>query len=548
MRENLKKAIVFIFAGCSLALLSGCGGSGSVNTENGKPVVKFNLRSEGKTIDPQLQTSESSSKVDAMCMEGLVSFGKNSGEIIPGVAEKWDISKDGKNLTFHLRKDAKWSDGSPVTAHDFIFAIKRGLEPATAAQYAYLLYTIENAEKYNKGEIKDFSKVKIKAIDDYTLKITLHAGVPYFLQILAMPISFPLKESFYNNIKDQYALTAKSMLYNGPYVIRDWIPNGKYEFAKNPQYWNKDSIKIDRINFAMVDNYNTASNMYRSGELDMCLITGDQLPQFKGKKYLHSVDTGSVWYLQFNNKNKYFKNQKIRQAVALAINRQIFCDNIRKDGSIPARAYVTPGITGGIVDGKEISFRKRFGEEYFKFDLAKAKKLYAEGLKEIGAKGPAKVRLLLGTQDSARRDCQYIQQALFKNLGMDVQLEPSTFQGRLTKMAQEDYDFVYAGWSADFNDPVNVLDLWVTDGGNNRTGFSNKEYDKDIKIAKTSSDNNIRMNALANAEKILMKQMPITPLYFNVRSWLIRPWLKDVVIRTVGIEVSFNWAYIAETK
>ena len=542
----MQKRIYFLLA-CLTGLLvlftSGCGKSDST-TKSGQPIVTFNLRSEGKTIDPQLQTSESSSKVDGMCMEGLISFGKKSGEIIPGVAEKWEVSKDGKIMTFYLRKNAKWSNGEPVTSNDFLFAFKRALEPATAAQYAYLLYTIKNAEAYNTGKIKDFSKVGVKAIDDNTFELTLNVGVPYFTQILAMPICFPLNEKFYNSVKDQYALEASTMLYNGAYTIKNWIPNGKYEFEKNPHYWNKDNIKITNINFSLVDNYNTAANMYKSNELDMCMITGDQLPQFKGKKYLHPVSAGGVWYLQFNNKNKYFKNQKIRQAVALAINRDVFCKSIRKDGSIPARAFVSPGIAGGTVDGKAIDFRDRFGMEYFKFDLQKAKKLYSEGLKELGVKGPVKVKLLMGTQDSARRDCQYIQQVLFKNLDMDVQLEPNTFQGRLTKMDQGDYDFVYAGWSPDFNDPVNLLDLWVTDGGNNNTGFSNAQYDKDIDTAQTSANNDIRMKALDNAEKILMDEMPITPLYFPIRNWLIRPWLKDVVIRSCGTEISFEWATI----
>jgi oligopeptide transport system substrate-binding protein len=544
MKKGINATLLCI-TGLLILLICGCKKETDLNNTKGKqPTVTFNLRSEGRTIDPQLQTSESSSKIDGMCMEGLVSAGKTSDSIIPGIAEKWKISKDKKTWTFFLRKNAKWSNGTPVTANDFVFAFKRALKPETGAQYAYLLYNILNAKNYNTGKIRDFAKVGIKAISNNILEINLNTGIPYFKQILTMPICYPLDEDFYNTVKKQYALKANKMLYNGPYKIKKWIPNGIYEFIKNPYYWNSKNIHIEKLNFVMVDNYNTAANMYMSNELDMCMITGKQLPQFKKNSALHVVDAGGIWYLQFNTENKFFKNRKIREAVSLAINRSIFCKYIRKDDSIPARAFVSPEITGGKVNNKNITFRKRFGVAYYKNDIIKAKKLYKEGLKELGIKDPVKIKLLCGTQNSSRRDCQFIQQQLFKNLGIHVTLNPNTFQGRLQKMNHQNYDFVYAGWAPDFNDPINFLDLWVTKGGNNHTGFSNKQYDNLINMANTNPDNKIRMKALHNAEKILMRKLPVTPLYYPVRLWLIKPWLKDVAIRATGIEISFNWAYI----
>lgn len=539
--NNLVLLCIFIYT--TNFLITGCS---RTKKENGQNIVTFNLRSEGKTIDPTLQTSESSSKVDGMCMEGLVSLGKNSGEIIPGTSDKWTVSKDGKIWIFHLRKNAKWSNGKTVTANDFFFAFKRALTPITAAQYSYLLYGIENAEEYNLGKIKDFSKVGIKVINEFTFKIILKYGIPYFKQILTMPICFPINEQFYNKMNDEFALDADKMLYNGPYIIRKWIPNGKYEFAKNPSYWNKDQININRVDFILVNNYNTAANMYKTHELDMTLITGDQLPQFNSDKDLHKVNAGGIWYLQFNLHNKYFKNKKIRQAVSYAINRKVLCKNIRKDGSQPARSFVPPGISGGIINGKKVTFYKRFGETYFKDNTKKAKELYIEGLKELGLQGNIKVKLLLGTQDVSIRDGQFIQQELHSKLGINVELEPSTFQGRLHKMDRQNYDFVYAGWSPDFNDPINLLDMWVTDGGNNRTGFSNQQYDEYIHIAQTNPNNNKRMEALSKAQKILMEEMPVAPLYFPIRLWLIRDWLKNVVLRSAGIELSFKWAFIKD--
>ena len=245
--------------------------------------------------------------------------------------------------------------------------------PEIAAQYAYMVYNIKNAKEYNTGKIKDFSKVGIKAPDDYTLIITLEQAVPFFDQILTFCATYPVNESFWNKVGDQFALDKNSLLYNGPYIIKNWIPGGQYEMTKNPYYWNKDNIKIENITMLMIDNYNTAANMYKNGELDITPISGDQLAQFKGSKDIRRI-ADSVWFFKFNVTSKYFKNEKIRQAVSLAINRNVFCDDIRKDGSLPAYAFVPPGIAGGTVNGKQISFRERCGDEYFKFDPVKAKK------------------------------------------------------------------------------------------------------------------------------------------------------------------------------
>jgi oligopeptide transport system substrate-binding protein len=538
------RVVLCLAAFLLITIFAGCGKSGSNAPVNGEKAVTFNLRAEAKTIDPQLETDESTSKVLAMCMEGLVRLGKKAGEVVPGAAKKWTVSKNGLVWTFYLRKDAKWSNGKSVTANDFMFAIKRALTPSTAAQYAYIFYYMKNAEDYNTGKIKDFSKVGLKVINDYEIQFTLNNPVTYFAQILAMAPAYPVNEQFYNSVKDQFALNAKDLLYNGPYELTSWIPNGKYKFVKNPYYWNKKNIKIDKINFLMVDNYNTAANMFRSGGLDMTMITGDQIPQFKNSKDMHQLPSGGIWYLQFNVKNKFFKNLKIRKAVAMAINRDVFCKNIAKDGSLPARAFVPPGIAGA----KGNTFRDEYAKSYFKDNVKEAQKLYKKGLAELNYKGKVHVTLLVGQSDKDRKYAQYFQQQLFENLGMNVSIESNTFQGRLVKMHQGDYDMVYAGWSPDYNDPLTFMNLWITGGGNNDTGWSNAQYDKDINIAETNGNNSIRMKAMANAEKILMSQMPVVPITFDYRTWLIRPWLKGYVIRNAGTEISFYWAYIANSK
>ena len=538
--------LLILLTGIAALFLGACSKQNS--TPGGSKAVTYNLQVPGKTIDPQLEQTTSSGQVLEMCIEGLTIQGQKPGEIFPGGAKSWDISKDGTVYTFHLRKDAKWSNGEKLTAQDYFYGFKRGLEPATAAVNAYMLWTIVNAKEYNQGKIKDFSKVGIKILDDYTLEIMLKNVVPYFTQLVANTIAAPCNEKFLKKVGNQYALSADTLLYNGPYIITKYIPNGKFEFTKNKYYWNKENIKIPKWTFLMVGNGNTSSDMYKSSELDITPIGGPQIPQYKGQKCLLTVPDGSVFYLQLNVENRFFKNKNIRKAMSMAINRDIFCKDIMKDGSRPAYNFVPPGIAGGKVDGKLITFRKRYPKKLLALNIAEAKKLYKKGLEEIGydeaKEGKVKVKLLSQSVPGAMRQVQYIQQQLYKNLGMNVVLQPNTFQAKTAKIDQKDYDFALNGWGPNYNYPTTFMNMWVTDGTNNDTNWSNPAYDKLIKTAETSASGLTRMTALYDSEVMLMDDLPVIPLFYQYWNWIIRPDLKGVVTRTSGNMIGFRWIYI----
>ena len=476
-------------------------------------------------------------------MEGLLRLGKKAGEIYAGGAESWNVSKDGKTWTFKLRKNAKWSNGTPITSDDYLFGFKRALTPATGAQYANILYSIKNAKAFNKGKIKDFSKVGIKAQGKYCLVITLEKPVPYFEQLLTFAITYPVNKEFYEKHKENFALTTENLIYNGPFVLSRWIPNGEFDFSKNPYYWNAENIKIDRINCPMIEDYNTSANMYLNGELDVTTTSGNQLPMFRHKKDIKKIPD-SVWFLQFNTKNKYFKNVNIRKAIALAINRKTFCKNIRKDGSIPAYSFVIPDINGGTADNEKISFRNKFNKPYFNENIKKAQALYAKGLKELALKKLPTIKFLTSNNDDSRRDGQFIQEQLHSHLGMDIQLDPNQFQSRVQKTNQMDFDMVYRNWLPDFNDPVNFLDIWCSNSRNSHTGWSNPEYDSLITKAGLTQNTNKRMQYLHKAEAILMNDFPVIPLFFRTNNWLVKPYVKDIVLRGFGVQASFIWARI----
>jgi oligopeptide transport system substrate-binding protein len=508
--------------------------------------VIYNLGKDAQSIDPQIATSSSGVQVISVCQEGLIRLDRNA-EPIPGVAESWTHDKTGKIWTFKLRKNAEWSNGEPVTANDFAFGMKRALLPQTGAPYAFMLFYIKNAKEFNEQKLKNFSKVGIKVVDDHTLNIILNKPCPFFLYLMSFPVSYPLNEKFYNKIDgdNNYSLAPEDMLYNGPWSLTQSIPGdgGKYIFEKNGNYWNKKNIKIDKLIYLMISDSNTSSNMYVNNQMDVTEITKGQIPQIKGMgkgDAIHYLNAGGLWYLAFNINNKYFKNKNIRKAFSLAINRKVLCDFILKNGSAPAYGFVGPNVTGG----KGIAFRKRFGEKLFNENAAEAKKLLDKGLKELGLKRPINVKLLYNTETQAQTCSEYIQEELRKNLNINVILDPSTYKNRLSRQRQHNFDFAFTTWGPDYNDPVSDLELLMTGNSLNASNYSNKKYDELIEKAKSTIDENKRMNYMGKAEKMMMADFPVAPIFYDYKIWLVNPKLKDWIITGgVGIITTFYWAH-----
>lgn len=559
MRRTMSKILSFTLLLSIISIFCSCSNKVPPKIEDGKEIIIYNLNYEPPTIDPQLAATDAGMIVDGMCMEGLLGYGQKNGEIIPGISDKWNVSKDGKMWIFHIRDNAKWSNGEAITANDFVYGIKRALYPSLGSQYSYLLYDIQNAKKYSEEKILDFNDVGIKALDNSTIQIKLNKPVPYFEKIMALPVTFPVNEKFQNKLQALFSIgntyDPSKLLYNGPYIIKNWIPQSKYKFVKNPNYWNSNSIKLDIINFVMIPNHKAISNEYRKGTIDMTKIYDDQLKEYKNSPDLHKLSSGAVWYLQFNVNNILFKNKKVRQAISMAIDRKSLCENIRDDGCTPAYSYIPPEITGGKVNGKIVTFRERFNIKYCSFNSDEAKKLFNEGLNElnlnlddlnseINKPNGSPITLLCDDNISSVRDASYFKNQIKNILNLDIKINSIDSQSRFFNIEQKTYDFAYAGWSPDFNDPVTFLGLWTTASGNNTTNWSNTEYDTLIKKSNSNMNSDERMDELSNAEKILMNDMPIIPLYYSVDLWLIRPWIKNYVIRSTGIDVSFNWAYI----
>lgn len=504
------------------------------NNKKDPDTVYFNNEADMKTLDPQLMTDHSAIEIAGSVWEGLTRTGKN-GEVIPGTAEKWTVS--GKVWTFYLRKNAKWSDGQPVKAQDYVLGIQRACDPSVAAEYSYMVFYIKNAEEFNQKKITDPALIGVKAVDDFTLRIELDKPTPFFGSLLSFPTYFPVPVEFYEKNKKNFALKYNTMLYNGPWKISSWLPGDRVELVQNEHYWNKDQIKIKKIAYMFVKDTNTMVNMYKNNQLDLTMVAGDKVEPFRGTPDLQGFQEGTIAYFEYNHKNKFFANKKIRRAFSLAINREEYVERIVQGGAVPAYYFVPSNIPGN-----KAPFRKESGEKMFSGNADEAKKLFAEGLKEIGHTGPVAVKMLTDDNDRAVKSSQYLQEMLRSVLGVTMTPETVTFQIRLQRQLSHDFDMTMMLWGPDYMDPLTYLDLYVTNGGNNHGQWSNADYDACIKTAQNSGDNAVRMSAMIRAEKILIEEMAVAPLYVRYRNYLIKPYLKGVVKRPFAQETDFYWA------
>ncbi|MCJ8010405.1 peptide ABC transporter substrate-binding protein [Paenibacillus sp. KQZ6P-2] len=549
------------------ALMSACGSSGGQDTNSSPPpaknnekpadpapegktekpkeqVFRFNLHSNPPSLDPAQVQDNVGFAVLTGLYEGLTRSDEN-GKAIPGTAEKWEVSPDGLKYTFHLRKDAKWSNGDPVTAADFEFAWKRVLDPKLepAPPYAYQMYYIKGAEAYNTGKNADPNSVAVKAVDANTLEVELEHSTPYFLGLLSFSTYFPVHSSVKNNPK--WASDASTIISNGPFKMSEWKQQSSLEIVKNENYYAKDEIKFTKVQMTMVDDAGSELNMYETDQLDFAgmptgRIPNEQIPILKQTKpnEMEIKGIASSYYYLFNNKQKPFDNVNIRKALAMAIDRQLIVDKVTLGGQLPAFGVVSPGIAG-----ENGEFRSEHKNDYFKENVEEAKALLQKGLSEEGLSAMPEFTLIYNTDENHKKVAEAIVDMWSKNLGIKVKIENQEFGVFLKNRTSLNYQMSRAGWQADYNDPMTFLDLYMTGSGNNDIGYSNPEYDKLVHEAKQSLDNKQRMELMAKAERILIEQdQAILPLYYYTNVALKKSNLKNVFIDYQG-NIIFNRGY-----
>jgi oligopeptide transport system substrate-binding protein len=552
----VKKRIATVLAASMVvsAFLAGCsskktGGETTTNTPDQKQEITLNLGEEPPNLDSAKATDAVSFDVLANTMEGLIRTGAGF-KPLPGIAEKWDISKDGLVYTFNLRKNAKWSDGKPVTAKDFKFAWLRALDPKTGSEYAYQLYYIAGGEAFNTldPKAKDFdtkykelaSKVAIVAPDEYTLKVTLAAPTPFWLGLMSFPTYLPEREDIVQATGEKYAADADKLVYNGPFVVQSWTHEDVIVLKKNASYWDAPAVKLDQVTWKMIKDSNTAIQLYEAGDLDEVGIPGEFIAKYKDRG-LQSMAQATTWYMTLNLQSKTFQSKNLRKALSLALDRQGFADSVLKNGSVPAEGLIPPSIAGE--GGK--SFRQLSGSLIpSTANNVEAKKYWDAALKELG-QSKMTLKFLIGDTTSSKRNAQGIQEMLQNSLpGLTVDLEPVSFKVRLDRTKSGQFDMVYAGWGADYNDPMTFMNMWTSTASYNDAKWSNKQYDDLIKLAETDGNATSRMKAMADAEKILAEELPIIPLYHPTGNWVTKPYLKGLLNFPIGADVDLKGAFV----
>lgn len=540
-RKSLLVLLTLVLAFGSV--LAACGSDnsneGSQSGEGNAPaeqVLNINLSAEPPTFDPAQAQDSQTNTVLKLMYEGLVRMGED-GNPVPGVAESWEISEDGKEYVFTLREDAKWSNGDAVTANDFVFAWKRVLDPAStpAPPYAYQLYYIENAEQFNTGEITDFSQVGVEAVDEKTLKVKLVNPTPYFLGLTSFYTYYPVHSSVEGN--DKWATNKDSMVVNGPFTLTEWTTGQKIQVTKNEQYWDKASINLARVDMSLTNSGATELSSYRNGEIDYAGAPNGEIPtdQIKGVQSelpdeFNVKGIASTYYYMFNVTAEPFQNAKIRKAFAMSINRQAIVDNVTLGGQLPAFGFVPPGIKGASEE-----FRTEVEDAYFEENAEEAKRLLEEGMKEEGYTTLPKVTLIYNSSEAHQKLAVAVADMWKNALGVEVATQNQEWGVFLETRKNLNYQVARAGWSADYNDPMTFMDMWTTGNGNNDSGYANPEYDALIKQAAVEQDAAKRNDLFAQAEKMLVEEdMVIAPLYYYTNVSLTKPYLKGVSLDFSG--------------
>jgi oligopeptide transport system substrate-binding protein len=460
---------------------------------------------EPETIDPALATGQLDGRICYALFDGLYHFDR-FGKPQPGIATSYDLSDDATVYTFHLRPDAKWSNGDAVTANDFVESWKRALLPETASEYAYVFYYIKNAAPFNEGTLKEFEQVGVHAIDANTLRVELNNPTPYFLSLCSFWTYLPVHMSTVKRYGDDWIKPGK-IVGNGAFTLKEWRLNYRIRMEKNPLFWDASRVQLQTVDALPIENSITAYNFYASKIADLIpdavLTPHSLIPELKTRPDFHAAPFLGNYFLRFNVKRKPFNDVRVRQAFCMVIDRERIVTKITQAGEPPAYSFTPPGTASGYVPTKQ------FGR-----NIDKAKALLAEAGYPGGIGFPT-VSFLYDNKKLNDDIAVELQSMLAQDLGIRVDLQKQEAKVYLNTMNRLDYDVCKSSWVGDYDDPNTFLECFLSNSGNNRTGWSNGDYDKLIASAATERDPAKRLEILGKAENILLNEgTPICPLYF----------------------------------
>ena len=517
-----------------LLFFTGCGGSSSPE-DSGLKILHFGNGAEPQDLDAHSVTGVVEHHLLKAFAEGLVAEDPDLN-IIPGVAQSWEISEDGLVYTFNLNPAAKWSNGDTITAHDFIGTYKRMLTASLAAEYSYMLFHVAGAEDYLMGKIDDFSQTGFQALDDHTLQLTLQQRTPFLLHAMNhyawYPVPVRVIEQFGGLDRKGTAWTRpENFVGNGAFQLKSWQPNRKIVAERSPTYWDADNVHLDEIHFYPIESIDTEERMFRTGQLHIT----DEVPLSKIKTYLAESPENisimpyiGVYFYRFNTTKAPFDDARVRKALAYAIDRTALVEKVTLAYEMPAYHVVPPDI---------LTYKS---EHRFEMNLAEAKRLLAEAGYPNGEGFPA-TELLYNTSEKHRTIAEAIQQMWRQNLGINIGLYNQEWKVYLDAQDNMDYQIMRAGWIADYVDPHVFLDMWKTGGGNNDTGWGDETFDRLLGEALDAPNDEARFAIYNQMERILVDEMPVMPIYHYTNSKLISP---DVLHYKITPLDNFPWKFV----
>lgn len=539
----------------------GCGGSsdtagteesasGSVEAGSSSD-MNVMLETPVESLDPQQATDGTSFEVIADYTDGLMQMDAD-GQAVPAIAESYDISDDGLTYTFHLRSDAKWSNGTPVTAADFVFAWQRAVDPAVASEYAYMLSDIgqvKNAAEIIAGE-KDKSELGVTAVDDSTLQVELNVPVSYFLSLMYFPTFYPVNEEFFNSCGDTFATSPETTLSNGAFVLDSYEPAATaFHLTKNADYYDAAKVQLSGLSYQVIQDSQQALMSYQTGALDTTLVNGEQVDQVKDDPEFMTVGAGYLWYVSPNmSAVPELANLNVRLAMTMAIDRDAITADVLKDGSAATYTAVPPEFAAG-PDGSDFSGDQSKFSDVCRFDAAAAADYWAKGLEELGIT-ELSLDMVVDADDAPQKVAQVLKEQWETTLpGLTVNLVVEPKKQRVQDMQEGNFQLGLTRWGPDYADPMTYLGMWITDNSNNYGLWSNADYDAIIAECTTGdlcTDAEGRWARLYDAEQIVMDEAVIYPLYTQCNAEMLSSKVTGVEYHPVALNRVYKNAVKAE--
>ncbi len=533
--------LLFLPAACALLLFSAACSKAPAPSDGAasdKKILLVGNGAEPQDLDPQIVTGVPEHHIIMSLLEGLVAEHPSGVGVSPGTAERWETSADGLVWTFHLRANAKWSNGDPVTARDFVRSYERFLSPSIASQYAYFLFHVVGAEEFNRGDLKDFSQTGFSAPDEHTLVIRLKAPVPFLLESMKhyawFPVHIPTIEKFGGLARPGSLWTRPgNFVGNGPFVLSEWKPNQHILVTKSPTYWNTAATKLDGVKYFPVDNAETEERMFRTGQLHVTnALPLPKVPVYRDQhpKEFRSDDYYSSSFIRVNTTRKPLDDVRVRRALALALDRDAYV-KILEGGQKPAYHF-TPESPG-------YSPRARLSH-----DIEEARRLLAEAGYPDGKNFPP-VEFLYVTSNTGKQLAEVFQQMWRTSLGINIALRNEEWKVYLASQESQNYALCRAGWTGDYPDPHSFLDMWTTGGGNNLTGYSNPEYDRLLASALSAPDEAARMEIYQRLDAFIVRDLPVIPVNFSKTIRALSPRVQNWAPNLLD---NHGWQYLDLTE